>query len=75
MKTLINFFKEHPYSYDSDISVSFNNNYLTQTRDLIIIKLWYNTAFISRIIDLDVLEDEEKFRFILEDMYNSIQNK
>ena len=75
MDALIKFFNDHPWTAKSDISVIFSSDYVTKRTDTIIIKMRYNTAIVSRIVDTTFIRDENILAFILNDMYNSIQNK
>ena len=75
MDALIKFLNDHPWTAKSDISVIFSSDYVTKGTDTIIIKMRYNSAFVSRIVDSAFIRDENILAFILNEMYNSIQNK
>lgn len=75
MDALIKFLNDHPWTAKSDVSVVFSNDYVTARTDTMIIKMRYNSAFVSRIVDTAFIRDENILAYILNEMYNSIQNK
>ncbi len=78
MDALIKFLNDHPWTAKSDISVTFSNDYATKRTDTIIIKMRYNSTCVSRIVDTTFIRDENTediLAFILNEMYNIIQDK